>query len=644
MSIRNIAAFLLFLQMTGYAATYHVAKTGDDGNVGSLASPWLTIQHAATNVSAGDTITVHAGTYRETVTPTVSGTIGNPITYQSATGESVVVSGANEVGSFVQASNDVFVSSLTWYIGRGSNQVFMDGIMIPEARWPNSPSVFTNVFYSITGGSTNNSASGYFATVEDSVNLAAFPDGYWSNATIIATWGGRYHANYGFVTNSVQTGGILQLTWGLFQNWDYTDGIYYLLGHTNALDTTNEWWINTVNTNIYIWFPGGNTNGHLVEVKARRHVFDLSGISNTIVTGMTTFAGEVLTDANSSNLRFTALTVSYPSWEISYSFPPGSGNSMGNGVRSAIRTSGIILNGLSNVIENSTIYCSSGNGISMIGNNCSATNCVINIANLGLTECSGIQMGYATTLLVPGSNCWIVGCTISNATRSCINHDQALKIHILGNELSYAAYGSVLWDLGVMYAQGTHGLDSEIAYNYIHDFNSRIGIYLDGGYTNDNWRIHHNVVANEVQKGFTFSLLINATGETNYVDNNTFCNKVLFNSSVGHQVVDSYFRNNLVNDLNAVSFGTLNTNNNIDFHSFTEQNRNALFIDWSNRNYRLPSTSKAVNAGAILGYTRDFDGNPILGIPDIGAFEFQGSPRAIIGTLNSKNLHIGGSP
>ena len=43
--------------------TYHVAMSGDNSGDGSVGSPWLTLQHAAGRVTAGDQVVVHAGNY-----------------------------------------------------------------------------------------------------------------------------------------------------------------------------------------------------------------------------------------------------------------------------------------------------------------------------------------------------------------------------------------------------------------------------------------------------------------------------------------------------------------------------------------------------------------------------------------------------
>ena len=74
--------------------TYYVAKTGLDSNDGSLAHPWLTINHAASTAVAGDTVYVRSGTYNEYVFDCYhSGTAGNPITFENYPGESPIIDG-----------------------------------------------------------------------------------------------------------------------------------------------------------------------------------------------------------------------------------------------------------------------------------------------------------------------------------------------------------------------------------------------------------------------------------------------------------------------------------------------------------------------------------------------------------------------
>jgi hypothetical protein len=73
---------LLVLGVQLQAATYYVAKTGNDSNPGTIGSPKLTIQAAANLAVAGDTVKVGDGTYAESVWPdTANGSVGSPITF-----------------------------------------------------------------------------------------------------------------------------------------------------------------------------------------------------------------------------------------------------------------------------------------------------------------------------------------------------------------------------------------------------------------------------------------------------------------------------------------------------------------------------------------------------------------------------------
>jgi len=79
--IRLIAFLVLALPL--HAATYYVAKTGNDSNPGTIGSPWLTVTKASNTLVAGDTVIIGDGYYAEDVQEATSGTAVNPITYQA---------------------------------------------------------------------------------------------------------------------------------------------------------------------------------------------------------------------------------------------------------------------------------------------------------------------------------------------------------------------------------------------------------------------------------------------------------------------------------------------------------------------------------------------------------------------------------
>jgi len=72
---------------------YYVAKGGNDQNPGTLDSPWLTIQHAAENLAAGDTVHIREGTYHESVYIRQGGSEGNPITFSAYPDEVPIIDG-----------------------------------------------------------------------------------------------------------------------------------------------------------------------------------------------------------------------------------------------------------------------------------------------------------------------------------------------------------------------------------------------------------------------------------------------------------------------------------------------------------------------------------------------------------------------
>ena len=74
--------------------TYYTAPDGDDANTGlSRENAWRTVGHAASQVSAGDTVMVAGGTYHEMVRLRATGAPGKPVTCRCMPGEKVIFDG-----------------------------------------------------------------------------------------------------------------------------------------------------------------------------------------------------------------------------------------------------------------------------------------------------------------------------------------------------------------------------------------------------------------------------------------------------------------------------------------------------------------------------------------------------------------------
>lgn len=95
---------------SGTPAEFHVSIHGDDQGEGSSRRPWRTIQKAADNAMPGDTILIHAGTYRERIDPPRGGVSeGYRITYEAAGDGVVEIKGSEVVGGWNSAPSGVWM-------------------------------------------------------------------------------------------------------------------------------------------------------------------------------------------------------------------------------------------------------------------------------------------------------------------------------------------------------------------------------------------------------------------------------------------------------------------------------------------------------------------------------------------------------
>ncbi|HSU66972.1 MAG TPA: right-handed parallel beta-helix repeat-containing protein [Tepidisphaeraceae bacterium] len=453
------------------SSTYYVAPWGADSGNGSFNQPYRTIQEAANIANWGDTVSVRGGTYHETIKPAHSG-----VTFSNFNGENVIVSGADQVGGFWNAGGSVYEANSP-NIGEGNNQVFVDGQMMNEARWPNSSLDISHPTLATVGGYSG-------GTIYD--NSLNQPNGFWNGALVRVTPGDGWVTYTGVVNNSgpgwinislPNSGGYEQLTAG---------NNYTLYGTANALDTAGEAYIDSSNQ-LHLWDAAGdNPNWHDVEVKTRQYGFDLTNSSNTTIQGINLFACSINTNVNSSNTVLNGITAQYVS-QFS--------NQWGNGWWPT-GTVGLELNGNNSVLENSTISGSAGDGVYVGGNNSTVTNNTIHDIDYSGTDTAGVRVyGYGA---VVSNN------TIYNAGRDGISI-QAGGARIISNSIH--DFMLQTFDGAGVYTVNNSGggeIASNVVYN-AHDYNApqnwliAAGIMLDND--SANWSIHDNTVAN-VDAGF----------------------------------------------------------------------------------------------------------------------------------------------
>lgn len=91
------------------AKEYHVSVKGSDTNNGTASKPFITISAAVNYAFPGDTITVHAGTYREWINPIRGGESNSKrIVYRAAPGETAEIKGSEILAGWKKEKDGVW--------------------------------------------------------------------------------------------------------------------------------------------------------------------------------------------------------------------------------------------------------------------------------------------------------------------------------------------------------------------------------------------------------------------------------------------------------------------------------------------------------------------------------------------------------
>ncbi|MFK7756667.1 MAG: right-handed parallel beta-helix repeat-containing protein [Flavobacteriales bacterium] len=123
-------ATLLIIALAGYTQELHVTTSGDDSDPGTAAEPWLTIQHAMDNATAGSTVFIHEGTYNERVYVNVDGEDNAYITFRNFEDDEVIIDGTGLTEEAMLALYDVQYVALEGLNIRNNQQLDAIGIVI----------------------------------------------------------------------------------------------------------------------------------------------------------------------------------------------------------------------------------------------------------------------------------------------------------------------------------------------------------------------------------------------------------------------------------------------------------------------------------------------------------------------------------
>ena len=597
-TFRPLVVIAEALESRELLSTYYVSTSGADANPGTFAAPFRTIQRGANAAAAGDVVMVRGGVYRETVRVPRSGSAAAPISFQAYPGEQVTVSGADVIGNWSQHRNSIYKARQGWDLGFGLNQIFLDGRMMIEARWPNTTlDVSRPVKASIDSATAVTDAATLVSTANMTDAAMTHPAGAWNGATIHFVPGQGWASQTGTVTAS--SPGRLTFTYTQRDLQAPTRGnAYYLTGKFTALDAPGEWFRDPADGQLYLWGPNSdNPTLHVVEAKRRAYAFDLRDRDYVNITGFHIFAATIISNPNSSYLRLSKLDAKY----LSHFTLQATGWSQPN-------ETGIYLNGTNNSITDSVVAYSAGHGIMIAGTNSRAENNLVRDVAYNAGDSAGIRTA--------GSGHVLTGNTVYNTARSAIKVSNTRQVRVTHNDIHDALLQTT--DGGGIYTFAMDGTGSEIAYNRIHNVTSGgwggVGIFLDNNSTN--WLVHHNVVWN-----VTHGMKMNYAAKFNHVLNNTLAGiSSSISTSSAADFTGTVIRNNIFTKGVRYGIGVVAENN-------LKPGTDAKFVDVGRGDFQLQSTSPAINRGvSVSPYTNGFVGSA----PDMGALEY-GRPAFAVG-------------
>ena len=572
-------------------SVYVVSIDGDDANPGTLPKPFRTIQKAADTMQAGDLCLIRQGVYRETVIVPHDGAADKPLVFAAYPGEHPVVSGADEPSGDWTLYQGAIYKKTFHFDRRPFEQLFVDGQMYNEARWPN-----TGIHQLVTMNR---------AVAKEGTNTAMLADeelpaGDWTGATVHIVPGEGWISFSKTITSYVPGRSLT------FEDEQWNDSheyhpragnAYWLSGALAGLDAPGQWCL--VQTapktfEAYLWLENNaRPAAHRIEIKARKHAFDLTGRRHVHIAGLRIFAAAVLMDdahhcrIQNCHLKFVDHFTRTNGYQTSHDLALHANRMGGSG----------------NVWQSCSILYSAGNGILDYGSGNTVRNCIIRQVNYMATYAGCIKVHKTA------QRGQYTGNTLSDSGRFIFWHDGAFD-RCTHNRMHGA--GRLTRDCGVTYTWGSDGQGATIAYNHVYDNAAKtfpFGIYIDNFCKN--YTIHHNLIWDIPETAIMISCPIDNVG----VYNNTILDSCghAFNQYTPPGQPSDQSRCRVVNNLHKAPLG--------EFAKIPPQLRHNGNFE-INPDGTLTSGSGAIDAGALIdGITDGFVGDA----PDIGCYEY-GAP------------------
>jgi len=555
-----------------HAADRYVSPSGSDSNAGTLLSPYMTIQKAATVAQPGETVFIRAGTYRETVVPAKSGTSSAPITFSSYNGEEVILSGGDLVTGWSVHSGDIWKAACNWDVGTSGdgNTLFVGGILKFEAREgaETDPMDINDWGYIAKGD--------MYSTYFTASDLKGWGNDFWNGAKVR-----HYRNDWTVMTSTItdyvsSTGKISFNDIGVVSQKHQLG--YYIFGTLKALDRAGEWFKDSAaNTLYYQVQPGQDPNALAIEFRRRQYGFDCRGRDHVRITGIVFRGCHIQTDSNTDYNTYDGCRF--------YAYDK---NNYGR----------FYLQGSYNVFRDNEVSQSWGSVATIAGEgNQIVNNYLHDIGYFGTTR----------ALSMSGTGHLVAYNTVRKIARSFLDG------YPYRSEFCYNLFedgARLSWDTGFFDGDGGRGNGGGcIVHHNVFRNTNPIGIYC-ASYAGLEFVHHHNIVYDVAPSYFTYRLGQLQFGKFYH---NTFIGPAPQGDvNASDFAFESAYNNNLQVSIDECASLGMDFRGNVNYTS-------ADFVDFAARDLRLAPGSAAIDAGIVLpGINDGYSG----AAPDCGALEY----------------------
>ena len=634
MRILKILFFLIFTHSYFFSQTYYVSPTGNNSNDGSINSPWQTIAFGVSQLSAGNTLYLREGTYRETLTIDKDGSSASYINIEGYPNESVTIDGTVDITGSWSSYGAVSGAYSLSYTG-DITQLFVDDLPMVNARWPNAQfsddSIFSWDSWAQGVEDSNPSDDVDDESVQGSLVIdesVANPYPLDLNNSIGILNIGSFKTEAVLITGHTQNNSsndVITYTHNTSSNDDtvyqttYKDKhhYYFFEGKIDFLDNPNEWFHDKSTNELYLYPDDGqNPGSRTIKAKTTDYAITFSGASYIELKNINFFA----TTINVQNSTYLKIT------ECNFYYPSVSRRMLGSTELGSPNVTSFDSNSSNNIISKCLFENTEGEALRIFGNDNTIQNNYFHHIDWSASDLQGLMV----TIYISGN---------SNTFTENTIHTTGASATVLPGRYSTFSYNKVsntglLQSDGAVF-QGTRNYveDSNVHNNWIFDTTKYALRYDapggDAGQAGHYGKMHHNFIYNA--KGMMVK------GNHHYISHNT-----VFNTYSGNGIIildeDSSntgtdVQNNLVDKMSGHRSSNVSTvaipstspnganSNNRNGYDYPSDDISSLIN--TTTGMPLSTSSVIIDQGVLI----DSDSIPHAVVntnPDIGAYEYGG--------------------